>query len=486
LQFFCKYFYGKFVKKCPEPQIKRSIDFFSPEKLSLKQGNFSLKPDFPSALKTLSVIMKPEEKQKISANLPNFFAADNLILPVFSLLALTATFFASFLTSKFETKITIFLAIIFFYILFCAVFYFRQKRRANPAPAESKISGSVFSDDVERQLLALEEASQFFGASLKPADMFRLAASRINEMIPFAAAALFWAEEDKKSLKAIGASGENARELANLEINSLKGLAGKTFLSRRIQADENLLLEKNVISPEALKNLESAIAAPLFRNGEAVFAVLILYGDGERRFDEKSRVLLEAVSERVAPLFLSSIAFEQSLSNALTDALTNLPNERAFYLILENQMAESQRQRDERPLTILAVDAKKFAGFNQKFGHATGDRALAFAAGLIKGQLRKMDFLSRSTNDEFLIVLPTASESVTEEIIERIAKAFQTNPFEIEGQEKVYLELNFGAATFWKDGETAQQLLQNARLRKQQSKSGASSKVIWFPKEFVN
>ena len=431
--------------------------------------------------------MKPEAKQKISAGLPTIFASDNLILPVFSLLALTATFFVSISNLAFETKVAIFLSIIFSYFLFCGVFYFRQKRKADFAPVEMRDSDSVFSDDVEKHLLALEEASQFFGASLKPADMFRLAASRINEIIPFAAGALFLVEEEKRNFKAIGASGENARALLSLEINSLKGLAGKTLLSRMIQRDENLLLEKNVIAAEALKNLESAIAAPLFRNGNAVFAVLILYGDAERSFDSDARLLLEAISERLAPLFLSSIAFEQSLSNALTDALTNLPNERAFYLILENQMAESQRQREHRPLTILAVDAKKFAGFNQKFGHATGDRALAFAAEIIKGQLRKMDFLSRSTSDEFLIVLPTASETVTGEIIERIEKAFEENPFEINEKEKIHLELNFGAATFWRDGETAQQLLQNARLRKQQAKSGAgSSKVIWFPKEFVN
>lgn len=430
--------------------------------------------------------MKASEKQKLSESPPNFLHSANIILPAFSLLALTATFVVSVSTPAFETKLTIFLAIIFFYISFCAVFYFRRKSKTNIVSAETQNSDSVFSIDVERQLLALEEASQFFGASLKPADMFRLVGSRINEMIPFAAGALFRTEEDASTLKAIGACGENARELANLETNSLKGLAGKTYLSRKIQTDENLLLEKNVIPAEALKNLETAIAVPLFRNAEAVFAVLILYGDAERRFDANSNVLLEAISERIAPLFLSSIAFEQSLSNALTDVLTNLPNERAFYLILENQMAESQRQREQRPLTILTVDAKNFSGLNQKFGHSTADAILLFAAEIIKEQLRKMDFLARSSSDEFLIVLPTASGNVTEEIIERIEKAFETNPFEIEGQEKIYLELNFGAATFWKDGETAQQLLQNARLRKQQAKSGASSKVLWFPKEFVN
>ncbi len=97
-----------------------------------------------------------------------------------------------------------------------------------------------------------------------------------------------------------------------------------------------------------------------------------------------------------------------------------------------------------------------------------------------------MDFLSRSQSDEFLAVLPTASEEITLEIIERIKEEFALNPFDVSDLEKSNIQLNFGAATFWKDGETASQLLQHAHLRKQQTKSGHSSKVIWFPKKYVN
>lgn len=432
--------------------------------------------------------MNATEKRKNASNLPDFFNSGNIILPSVSLLALAATFFASISKLNFETKIGVFAAIIFFYLLFCVIFYFRQKSNGKISTSGQEIESpdSVFTPEIERQLLALEEASRFFGSSLKPADMFRLVGSRINEMIPFASAALFRVEEETQTLKAIGAVGENSRELVNLEINSMKGLAGKSTVSRRIQTDEKLLLEKSVIPSDALKNLESAIAVPLFRNQKTVFSVLVLYGDRTRKFDKNAPLLLEAVAERIAPLFVSSLAFEQSLSNALTDSLTNLPNERAFYLILENQIAESQRQREQRPLTILTVDIKGFDALNQKFGHSTGDRILYFAADNIKAQLRKMDFISRASGDEFLIVLPTASDAIAEEIINRIEIAFKSGAFEIDAKEKIYLELNFGAATFLKDGETAPQLLQKARLEKQQAKPGASSKIIKFPKEFVN
>ncbi len=215
-----------------------------------------------------------------------------------------------------------------------------------------------------------------------------------------------------------------------------------------------------VLPEVALKGLESSLAVPLFRGGD-VFGVLTLYGNTEINFNAHSILLIEAVATRVAPLFLSSMAFERSVSNALTDALTNLPNERAFYLVLENQIAESERNRDGRPLTVLTIDIKNFTELNQKFGHAAGDQILVFTADTIKKQLRQMDFLARLTGDEFLAVLPTASDEITLEIIERIEKAFVSNPYSMSEQEKIHFQLNFGAATFWKDGETANQLLQH-------------------------
>lgn len=430
--------------------------------------------------------MKFVEKQKKSDLSPRLPAAENLVLPAISLVALTLTFLVSISALGFEFKVGVFLSIIVFYLLFCAAFYLRRKPAAESETPPAATEGeNVFGAEIERQLLALEEASRFFGAALKPADMFRLAASRINEMIPFASAALFCAETGTTNLKAVGSCGENARELGSLETSSKESLIARTLAGGRIEIVENLSIEKAIFPAGALKNLESAVAAPLFRNGNEVFAVLIFYGDAERRFDENTKTLLEAITERVAPLFSGSLAFEQSLSSALTDTLTNLPNERAFYLILENQMAESQRQRERRPLTILAVDAKKFADLNRKFGHATGDRILAFAAGVIRAQLRKMDFLARTSSDEFLIVLPTASESVAEEIVERIEKAFLDHPYEIDAREKIFLQLNFGTATYLTDGDTAQKLLESARRHKQTAKSAAGN-VLHFPKQLVH
>jgi diguanylate cyclase (GGDEF)-like protein len=431
--------------------------------------------------------MNNPETEHLSENNVDIFKLNHLILAAFSLGALIVTFLTANSGLEVQTKIIVFLCIVVLYLLCCAAFYVLQKHRLSIS-LESKndeISEDIFSSDIEMKLLALEEANQFFGASLKAADMFRLVSSRIREIIPFASSTLFLVNEENTQLKAAFADGENAEALAQIETDFYKGLAGKTYVSQKSQLDDKLLLDKNTATFDALKNLNSAVSVPLFRAAE-VFGVLMLYGKDAKDFNADSLRLLEAVGTRIAPLFLSSFAFEKSLSNALTDSLTNLPNKRAFYLIVENKLAESQRFRNDRPLTILAVDIKDFKNINQKYGHATGDRILAFVAKTVKEQLREMDFLARSKGDEFLVVLPTADEEITKEIITRIERAFVSNPFVVSRLEKINLALNFGAASFWKDGETVSQLLQHADLRKQQSKSTQKSKVLWFPKEYVN
>ena len=198
-------------------------------------------------------------------------------------------------------------------------------------------------------------------------------------------------------------------------------------------------------------------------------------------------MILEAVASRIVPLLSGSLAFEKSLSNALTDALTNLPNERAFYLVLENKIAEAQRLSEKRQLTVLVMDIRNFRDINEQYGHSTGDKILTFGAETIKNQLRQMDFLARSSNDEFFAVLPTASEEITEEIIKRIERAFVLNPYKIAHEENVHLQISFGAATFLQDGETAQELLHLALVKKKQSKSDdKNNQVLFFPKEFIN
>ncbi len=400
-----------------------------------------------------------------------------------SLAAIVSSFVLANSIQDYGMKSRGFSAIIVVYLSACFVLHFLSSRAAGKRgsmAAEENVESRI--DD---QLKGIEEAGEVFSGSLNSADVFRLVSSRANQVLPFTASALFVVDKTVRSFKAVHAQGENAGSLAGIEIPLDAGLAGRSFGSQMVQIDRGAIGTDETIPAEALAGFRSAAAIPLIRSGE-VFAVMALYSDLRTAFDGNAITTLEAIGERITPLVLSSLSFERSLSNALTDPVTHLPNERAFHLILENQIAESQRNPEDRPLTILAIDIREFDQLNLKFGHVAGDRILSLVANTVKSQLRQMDFFARAANDEFLAILPTTNEAVADEVISRINTSLFTTTFYVNDVDSISPTLNFGIASFGSDGETSDLLVLAARLRKEQAKTSGPRNVLWFPKEAVN
>lgn len=375
----------------------------------------------------------------------------------------------------------------FAFMLACVLIRPRRHAEAevNVVLAPQADDGNDAFDEVEDRLIALDEANEVFGSSLNAADMFRLVSSRVGEIFPFEAAVLAVADDSKTSLRFVQSDGLKAEGFRDLEIGISEGLAGRAVGTTAIEIENGLAADLGPIGAERLSGFTASAAIPLVHD-DRPFGVFQLFTAEPIKTGEDTVKLLEAIGDHVTPIFRSSIAFERTLSSALTDALTGLPNERAFYMVLENQLAESMRHRDERPLTILSIDIRDFGAVNSMLGHSAGDRMLEFAGMHIGEHLRKMDFLARTVNDEFSVILPTASEKKAFEIIERIRAGFAQNEFEIADGEGVVIALNVGWATFWKDGETVEQLVRAAQQRKRQAKSEGPADVLWFPKEYVN
>lgn len=404
-------------------------------------------------------------------------------LIAFGLAAPFATYAVAVSSMNQDTKVTILVGMSVVYLAIC-VWTLTQIRK-NRHAVEVERAGGVAVSELEQKLLALEDAREFFGSSLKPADMFRLVANRVNEITPFAVCMLMIKEAETGMLKVVQSFGQGSAQFDNQFVSADESLAGLGLMSGEMETTADLSNDFMAFPNESLEGFGSTAVLPLAHEGET-FAVFQIFYNGSEALTEDTRDKLYAINERISPLFLGSMAFERSLSNALTDPLTKLPNERAFHMVLENQLAESHRSRDDRPLTVMAVDIKNFDELNRDHGHAAGDRALAFAADKISSQLRKMDFLARSMNDEFLIVLPKASERTANEVMDRIQSCLFNAPMTIADDEQVKLWLNFGYATFWKDGETSQQLIQGAFIKKQQAKSEDAGNLLMFPKEYVN
>ena len=80
---------------------------------------------------------------------------------------------------------------------------------------------------------------------------------------------------------------------------------------------------------------------------------------------------------------------------------------------LKRQLTESleESQRQQQPLSLLALDVDNFTAINQTFGHAEGDAVLQALSHLLLLNLRRQDLLCRLAGDRFVVLLPNTGES---------------------------------------------------------------------------
>jgi diguanylate cyclase (GGDEF)-like protein len=101
----------------------------------------------------------------------------------------------------------------------------------------------------------------------------------------------------------------------------------------------------------------------------------------------------------------TKLAQETGLSR--TDALTGLPNGRAFH---EAAAIEIHRmRRTGQVLTAAYVDIDNFKAVNDTLGHPAGDALLTLAARTMAETLRGTDVVARMGGDEFALLLPGAT-----------------------------------------------------------------------------
>lgn len=126
---------------------------------------------------------------------------------------------------------------------------------------------------------------------------------------------------------------------------------------------------------------------------------------------------------------------------AYTDALTGLPNRRAFMARWERELARSAC-RDYR-IGLILLDADRFKAVNDSEGHAMGDAVLRAISATLMVVARPPDVVARLGGDEFAVFSTHADGAHLEQLAEKIATQFQVFATEL----KVDTTLSIGMAS---------------------------------------
>ena len=103
---------------------------------------------------------------------------------------------------------------------------------------------------------------------------------------------------------------------------------------------------------------------------------------------------------------------------ATQDELTGLVNRRHMTALMKTE--QLRQQRSGAPIGLILLDIDHFKRINDQHGHHAGDAVLKAFARAASHQLRGSDVLSRWGGEEFLLMLPTATEAEALLCIERM------------------------------------------------------------------
>ncbi len=136
---------------------------------------------------------------------------------------------------------------------------------------------------------------------------------------------------------------------------------------------------------------------------------------------------------------------------ALTDALTGIPNRKFF----DGRMKEAVREaaRSKEPMSLLLCDIDHFKRFNDTYGHQIGDQVLKLVARTLSESVKGRDTPARIGGEEFSIILPRTSLDQAVIVANQIRSAIVRRKIIDKTTQDNYgdLTLSFGAAEYRTD-----------------------------------
>jgi diguanylate cyclase (GGDEF)-like protein len=148
-----------------------------------------------------------------------------------------------------------------------------------------------------------------------------------------------------------------------------------------------------------------ALAVPLVADGTRLGALLVaMPASVQLELDEQ---LVAAVADLAAASLAQERRLALTFAEARRDALTGLPNRRAF----DEQLDRLLEEKGHDPVTVTLLDVDGFKDVNDTGGHAAGDEVLATLARILLRAVRASEHVYRIGGDEFAVILAGATEA---------------------------------------------------------------------------
>ena len=193
------------------------------------------------------------------------------------------------------------------------------------------------------------------------------------------------------------------------------------------------------------------------------------------RHELSARVRTQIKRQRYAVELRESV--NNTMAMAVIDGLTGLYNRRYFErhasLMLEKAIEQG------RDLAVVMLDIDFFKPVNDTHGHSVGDVVLKEFAVRMQRSIRGVDLACRYGGEEFVILMPDASQAQAQNIAERVRKSISETAFCVGDGLMLDITVSLGVALNHQQGDTPDSLLKRADMALYRAKNEGRNCVIF-------
>jgi len=385
---------------------------------------------------------------------------------------------------EFLTDLAIAVSLVAFTVRLALTQFHQQQEIAHRKEAQGKLIASnqqvgVLLDNARRQtaeITQISELGSLLQACSSREEVFRLIPERLRRLFPGASGCIALLSPSKNRAESVAEWGI--------------GPTAQIFTPDECWALRRGCTHSQNGGPAAprcshLLGAGASICIPLIANGEAIGILSIQSDDtllplseidAESGDHSRRPQLAAAVAEHIA-VSIANLGLRESLRReAVRDALTGLYNRRYMQEFLDRELHSARRKH--RPVAVLMLDLDHFKRYNDTFGHAAGDKALATFAEILMRSVRAEDVACRYGGEEFTLILPECSLRQATVRAEEIRQRLMDLRVETGGKILTPLTTSIGVAAFDETTDCVDLLLKFADEALYQAKHAGRNRVV--------
>ncbi len=304
------------------------------------------------------------------------------------------------------------------------------------------------------RLISLYDMLHVLGSSLNTQQTIKQALVALRRVIPYDQAGVFLLEGDHYSL----AQGEGMPDycISRFTLSAAHGALAHAAAARLPLLLPGAPVELAAGLNQYLANARESLVAPLVDH-DAIVGGIMLCASSPDRLTQDHAWFLGLITPKLAATLRCARDVQALREEAATDPVTRLPNARAAFQRMEEEIRRASREG--RRLAVLFLDLNHFKQVNDTYGHVVGDKVLAETAEKLRQSLRPYDFLGRVGGDEFLAVLPGIDDENLRAKVASLKKLVEQNAVAAGEGVAVSISVSVGVACFPRDGKDAEELM---------------------------